>query len=170
MIHNFLNDRKPSSSSSSRSSPVSRSQVQDSYEYFKREKPVPKHDNSALHDSIKQVNDIIRIINNISFYLGNGCNWRLLQIFQEKQKALEEQRNLWRPHGIKTVQRWRTSLDGVQFSSNQNKFQRQKFKCEGEAGEPQLEERWGRAEVGGPDILNFIENDSELKSATLNIR
>ena len=50
-IRSFLyssNRRKPSTS-------PGRSQGQDSYDYFKREKPKPKHDNTALHESIKQV-------------------------------------------------------------------------------------------------------------------
>ena len=60
--------RKPSSSTSYSSSAGARSQVLDSYEYFRREKsPAPKHDNSALHESIKQVMDddkeIIKKIN-----------------------------------------------------------------------------------------------------------
>ena len=75
VIQFFLSDRKPSSSTSSRSSPVSRTQIKDSYEYFKREKPAPKHDNSALHDSIKQANSDMMsiIINNESSVLGNSC-------------------------------------------------------------------------------------------------
>jgi len=35
------------------------SQGQDSYDYFKREKAKPKHDNTALHESIKQVTGAI---------------------------------------------------------------------------------------------------------------
>ena len=48
----FYNPRKPLTSSG-------RSQGQDSYDYFKREKPKPKHDNTALHESIKQVTGAI---------------------------------------------------------------------------------------------------------------